>query len=89
MFVLLQVLEEVRSIRDMLERVKEKKAKVEEKDKIAREWRVVSMVFDRMIFIVYVFVNFTGLLVIIIWTLKRDRPTNDAYDASEPIHYKC
>ncbi|KAK6169108.1 hypothetical protein SNE40_020223 [Patella caerulea] len=58
------VLEEVRSIREMLEKVREKKAKIEEKEKYVREWRVIACVTDRIIFIFYLLVNIIGLIAI-------------------------
>ncbi|XP_059147495.1 neuronal acetylcholine receptor subunit alpha-2-like [Physella acuta] len=70
----LQVLEEVKAIRDMLEKVREKKAKAAEKDKIYHEWRVVGLVTDRVIFSFYVVTNFVGLMIIFIWQIKREPP---------------
>ncbi|GFO38224.1 nicotinic acetylcholine receptor subunit type f, partial [Plakobranchus ocellatus] len=49
-----QVLEEIRSIRELLERVRDKKTRMEEKDKLFREWRMVALVTDRMLFFIYV-----------------------------------
>ena len=72
----------MKSIREILERVREKKAKLEEKEKISREWRVVSMVFDRIIFGVYVLVNFTGLLTIFIYQMNREPPINKSFEES-------
>ncbi|BFZ18006.1 hypothetical protein BsWGS_21044 [Bradybaena similaris] len=68
----LQITEELRSIRELLEKVRDKKAKTEEKEKLAREWRVVAIVTDRIIFSVYVMINLMGLLVIFIWQIFRD-----------------
>ncbi|ESO84738.1 hypothetical protein LOTGIDRAFT_131629, partial [Lottia gigantea] len=58
------LLEEVRAIREMLEKVREKKAKAEEKEKYVREWRVIACVTDRVIFIFYLLVNTVGLICI-------------------------
>ncbi|KAL8585380.1 hypothetical protein ACOMHN_052194 [Nucella lapillus] len=66
------LMEEVRAIRDILEKVRDKKAKMEEKDKYVREWRVIACVTDRVIFITYLFINFIGLLVIFIWQFNRE-----------------
>ncbi|XP_005098514.1 neuronal acetylcholine receptor subunit alpha-3-like isoform X1 [Aplysia californica] len=77
-----KVLEEVKSIREILERVKEKKARAEEKDKLAREWRIVAMVFDRIIFAIYVVINFTGLLVIFIWQINREEQMVKGFENS-------
>lgn len=65
------LMEEVRAIRDILEKVRDKKAKMEEKDKYVREWRVIACVTDRIIFITYVLINFVGLLVIFLWQFHR------------------
>lgn len=65
------LMEEVRAIRDILEKVRDKKSKMEEKDKYVREWRVIACVTDRIIFITYVLINFIGLLVIFLWQFNR------------------
>lgn len=79
-YFLLQVLEEVRTIRELLERVRDKKARAEEKDKLAREWRVVAIVTDRIIFAVYVLINFTGVLIIFVSHITRDEVTVKGFD---------
>ncbi|GFS16104.1 nicotinic acetylcholine receptor subunit type F [Elysia marginata] len=65
-----QVLEEIRNIRELLERVRDKKSRMEEKDKLFREWRMVALVTDRMLFTFYVMVNCVGLFVLIMWQLS-------------------
>ncbi|KAK3758937.1 hypothetical protein RRG08_016016 [Elysia crispata] len=65
-----QVLEEIRNIRELLERVRDKKSRMEEKDKLFREWRMVALVTDRMLFTFYVMVNCVGLLVLVMWQLS-------------------
>ncbi|CAI9723704.1 neuronal acetylcholine receptor subunit alpha-10-like [Octopus vulgaris] len=46
------ILEEVKAIREMLDKVQEKKMKLEEREKLVREWRVIACVTDRLFFIV-------------------------------------
>ncbi|XP_014776336.1 neuronal acetylcholine receptor subunit alpha-3 isoform X5 [Octopus bimaculoides] len=60
------ILEEVKAIREMLDKVQEKKMKLEEREKLVREWRVIACVTDRLFFIVYVLVNVIGVLVIFV-----------------------
>uniref|UniRef100_A0A2C9K3Z8 Uncharacterized protein n=1 Tax=Biomphalaria glabrata TaxID=6526 RepID=A0A2C9K3Z8_BIOGL len=69
-----QVLEELKAIREMLEKVREKKARAEEKDKVVHEWRMVGLVTDRIIFCFYLVTNCIGLMVIFVWQIKRDPP---------------
>ncbi|XP_041364120.1 neuronal acetylcholine receptor subunit alpha-2-like [Gigantopelta aegis] len=76
-----QLLEEVRAIRDMLEKVREKKAKVEEKEKYVREWRIIACVTDRLIFIFYLLVNVVGLAVIFLGDLG---PMDSSDDPKQP-----
>lgn len=60
------ILEEVKAIREMLDKVQEKKLKLEERERLVREWRVIACVTDRLFFIVYVLVNVIGVLVIFV-----------------------
>ncbi|XP_046582842.1 neuronal acetylcholine receptor subunit alpha-10-like isoform X2 [Haliotis rubra] len=64
------LLDEIKAIRDILEKVRDKKAKMEEKEKYVREWRVIACVTDRMIFIFYLSVNIVGLGVIFLGQLQ-------------------
>ena len=77
-----QLLDEVRAIRDMLEKVKEKKAKVEEKEKYVREWRIIACVTDRLIFIFYLLVNVVGLAVIFLGDLRPAEMITDSEKTS-------
>ncbi|XP_025101181.1 neuronal acetylcholine receptor subunit alpha-10-like [Pomacea canaliculata] len=65
------LMEEVRAIRDILEKVRDKKNKMDEKEKFVREWRIISCVTDRVIFITYLLINFIGLTVIFLWQFNR------------------
>ena len=56
--------EDIRIIREMLEQVRNKKAKVEQKEKCLREWKVICCVTDRMFFMCYLLINITGIVVI-------------------------
>lgn len=75
------LMEEVRAIRDILEKVRDKKTKLEEKDKYHREWRVISCITDRVIFICYLLINFVGLLVIFLWQVNRDEVSSKDFMA--------
>jgi hypothetical protein len=57
----------VRAIRDILEKVRDKKAKLDEKEKYMREWRVISCLTDRTLFIIYVIVDVICVMVIFLW----------------------
>ena len=70
------LIEEIRAIRDMLEKVRDKKSKMEEKERFVREWRVIACITDRVIFIIYLLINFIGLLVIFLWQFHR-KSTSD------------
>ncbi|XP_060564526.1 neuronal acetylcholine receptor subunit alpha-10-like isoform X3 [Ruditapes philippinarum] len=56
--------DDIRTIREILEQFKEKKAKAELKEKCLREWKVICCVTDRLFFISYLLVNIVGIVVI-------------------------
>ena len=56
--------DDIRAIRDILETYNEKKAKVEQKEKNLREWKVICCITDRMFFILYLLINICGIIVI-------------------------
>lgn len=58
------LLEEVRGIREALQRHEDKRLSKEERERRIREWRVIACVTDRVFFIIYVCMNFVGLMVI-------------------------
>lgn len=59
-----EMLDEIRSIREMVERVKEQKVRREDHEKFIREWRVIACITDRFFFVIYVIVNAVSLIVI-------------------------
>lgn len=62
------LLEEVRGIREALQRHEDKRLSTEERERRVREWRVIACVTDRVFFLVYVVINFAGLMVIFLGT---------------------
>ncbi|XP_046582869.1 neuronal acetylcholine receptor subunit beta-3-like [Haliotis rubra] len=58
------ILEEVRGIRDILEKNEEKKRARDERERYIREWRVIACVTDRFFFLIYVIINIVGITVI-------------------------
>lgn len=59
------LLEEVRGIREVIQRHEAKKLAAGEKEKVVLEWRIISCVTDRLCFAVYIVINIVGLLVIL------------------------
>lgn len=62
------LLDEVRGIREVLQRHEDKRVSKEERERRIREWRIIACVTDRVFFIVYVMINFVGLMVIFLGT---------------------
>nr|KAG5707552.1 hypothetical protein BaRGS_001100 [Batillaria attramentaria] len=62
------LLEEVKGIKDVLQRYQDRQDSVEERERLVREWRVIACVTDRLFFIMYVIINFVGLMVIFLGT---------------------
>ncbi|KAK6169109.1 hypothetical protein SNE40_020224 [Patella caerulea] len=58
------IFDEVREIRDILQRDEERRVKKEERDQYVLEWRVLACIIDRLFFIIYLMVNIVGLIVL-------------------------
>lgn len=58
------VIDDIHAIREALDQFKEKKSKAELKEKCLREWKVICCVLDRLFFIMYLFINVIGIIVI-------------------------
>lgn len=58
------VVDDIHSIREALDQLKDKRAKQELKEKCLREWKVICCVTDRLFFIMYLFINVVGIIVI-------------------------
>jgi len=58
------VMDDIHSIREALDQMKEKRVKAETKEKCLREWKVICCVTDRLFFIMYLFINVVGIIVI-------------------------
>ena len=56
--------EDIRAIRELLEKFHDKKAKAELKEKCLREWKVICCVTDRLFFLSYLIINIVGIIVI-------------------------
>ncbi|KAL3876916.1 hypothetical protein ACJMK2_034697 [Sinanodonta woodiana] len=56
--------EDIRTIREILEKYKDRKLKAEMKDKCVNEWKIISLVTDRLFFTLYVCANITGILIL-------------------------
>ncbi|KAL8577715.1 hypothetical protein ACOMHN_062329 [Nucella lapillus] len=62
------LLDEVKGIKEVLQRHENKRLSIEERDRRIREWRVIACVTDRLFFIMYVIIHFVGLMVIFLGT---------------------
>lgn len=62
------LLDEVRGIRDILQRHEDWRVSKEERERRIWEWRVIACVTDRVFFVMYVIINFAGLMVIFLGT---------------------
>lgn len=58
------VVDDIHSIREALDQLKQKRANAELKEKCLREWKVICCVTDRLFFIMYLFINVVGIIVI-------------------------
>lgn len=58
------LIEEVRLIREILQKVKDSTLGQVEKQKHLREWRVIACVMDRMFFVFYFIANTSAIVVI-------------------------
>ena len=56
--------EDIRAIRDIMEKIQDKKSKQEAKEKCLREWKVICCVTDRLFFLSYLLINIVGIVVI-------------------------
>lgn len=56
--------EDIRIIREILEAYREKKTKMEQKEKYLREWKVICCVTDRLFFLMYLIINTVGIIII-------------------------
>lgn len=56
--------EDIRIIREILEKYQDKQKKNEIKDKHIREWRVISCITDRLFFSFYLIINVVGVVFI-------------------------
>ncbi|ESO84740.1 hypothetical protein LOTGIDRAFT_131695, partial [Lottia gigantea] len=61
-----RLLENMREIRDILQKDDERRVKRVEKDKYVLEWRVLACIIDRLFFIIYLFINIVGLIVLFV-----------------------
>ncbi|XP_041365006.1 neuronal acetylcholine receptor subunit alpha-7-like [Gigantopelta aegis] len=57
------ILHEVRSIRELLEKNEDRKLKQEERERYNREWKVIACITDRLFFIIYVLINIGGIVM--------------------------
>lgn len=70
---------DIREIKNLIKQMIDKADDKEAKDRIAREWRIVALVLDRLFFFLYLLAIVISLLAIFEHTLFRqgDDPAND------------
>ncbi|KAJ8319189.1 hypothetical protein KUTeg_004280 [Tegillarca granosa] len=70
---------DIREIKNLIKQMIDKSDEKEAKDRIAREWRIVALVLDRLFFFLYMLAIVISLLAIFEHTLFRqgDDPAND------------
>lgn len=56
--------EDIRIIREILEKYREQQKKGEIKEKYIREWKVICCITDRLFFLFYLIINIVGVAVI-------------------------
>ena len=67
---LIQIHTKVNEVRNFIKLYKERLEEKDRKDKIAKEWRTLALVFDRIFFILYLFTIIVSLTVVmsVLWS---------------------